>query len=372
MSRTFSGMTRNAHLWLPGLVRASLRRSKQRSPRRVWVAFADHFEPFWKGADEAAARARVKLWRRRWPEIAAGHRDSAGRPPRYTFFYAQEEYSPDLLDMLAEMVEAGVADVDVHLHHDGEGVKDFVARINRFTRTLYHRHGLLRKHDGKVAFGFIHGNWALDNSRPDGRWCGLNNEISLLRELGCYADFTMPSAPSPTQARLVNTIYWATDDPERPKSYDTGIPVTVGGGAPGDLLMIPGPLALDWLGRRRLLLPRLEIGELAAYARPTRHRVRLWLRHAPRLGDNIFIKLFTHGAQERNAETLLGGDLESLLRTLREECSARQLEVYFVSAREMWQAVEAVRLEQDFFNGLDSSSRKTMALDGAGRDRGGL
>ena len=39
-----------------------------------------------------------------------------------------------------------------------------------------------------ARFGFIHGNWCLDNSRADGRWCGLNNELILLRELGCYAD----------------------------------------------------------------------------------------------------------------------------------------------------------------------------------------
>lgn len=361
MSPTFSGMTRNAHLWLPGLVRASLRRSKQRSPKRVWIAFADHFEPFWKGANEAAARARVKLWRRRWPEIAARHRDSAGRPPRYTFFYAEEEYRPHLLAPLAEMAGAGIADVEVHLHHDGQGEKDFVDRIRSFTQVLFLRHGLLRKHGGKIAFGFIHGNWALDNSRPDGRWCGLNNELTLLRELGCYADFTLPSAPSPTQTRTVNTIYWATDDPHQPKSHDAGVPVTPGQPATGDLMMIPGPLGLNWRGRRRRLLPRLETGELAAYDRPTRDRARLWLRLAPHVGAHIFIKLFTHGAQERNAETLLGGDLDLALGYLLAECAERGLQLYFVSAWEMWLAVEAVRRQQDPLLALDSVETGNLA-----------
>jgi len=36
-----------------------------------------------------------------------------------------------------------------------------------------------------------------------------------LRELGCYTDFTMPSGAEETQARLINTIYWAIDDPKR-------------------------------------------------------------------------------------------------------------------------------------------------------------
>ena len=47
----------------------------------------------------------------------------------------------------------------------------------------------------------------------DGRWCGLNNEIGLLCRLGCYADFTFPSAPSETQPAMVNAIYYSRDDP---------------------------------------------------------------------------------------------------------------------------------------------------------------
>jgi hypothetical protein len=48
-----------------------------------------------------------------------------------------------------------------------------------------------------IRFGFIHGNWALDNSLPHGKSCGLDSEIALLRDLGCYGDFTMPSGASP-------------------------------------------------------------------------------------------------------------------------------------------------------------------------------
>ena len=81
---------------------------------------------------------------------------------------------------------------------------------------------------GEVKYGFIHGNWALDNSLPDGKHCGVNNELDVLRETGCYADFTLPSAPSPAQTRTINRIYYAIDDPLRPKSHDTGVPVGSG------------------------------------------------------------------------------------------------------------------------------------------------
>ena len=330
--------TRYAHIWLPGYLRDRWARRNRPPVERVWVMIADHFEPWWRRPDETVARERVRAWRQRWPEIAGRFRDSAGLPPKYTFFYPEEEYTPEFLDMLAEMVELGVADVEVHIHHDGEGEQNFVDRMSKFIEILRARHGLLRIRNGKPAFGFIHGDWALDNSGPGGRHCGLNNELLLLKQLGCYADFTFPAVPHCSQPRLVNTIYWATDDPERPKSYDTGIPVTPGGEANGDLLMVPGPLALNWRGGR--LLPRVETGELAAGNPVTVERVRLWAQSAPRIGGDVFVKLFAHGAREDNAEALLGRDLQFVLRELERLSRQSGFEFRYVSAWEMRQAID--------------------------------
>jgi hypothetical protein len=302
---------------------------------------ADHFEPLRAPADEVAARNRVAPWRVRWPEIAGRHRDAEGNPPQYTFFYPEEEYRPDLLDSLAEMSSNGIADVEIHLHHDGEGEQNFVERISRFKETLSSRHGLLREREGKTVFAFIHGNWALDNSLPGGRLCGLNNEITLLHDLGCYADFTLPSAPSPAQTRTINKIYWATDDPLRPKSHDTGVPLEVGKSSSGDLLMIPGPLTLNWKSRKFGVLPRLETGELAAGNLVTLDRVRLWLNYAPRIGGDSFVKLFSHGAKEDNAEHLLERDLDLTFELLKGECARIGASLRFVTAWNMRKAVEA-------------------------------
>jgi hypothetical protein len=337
-------LVRNSQIWGPGYLkqRAVRMATRPKSPlKRIWMAMADHFEPMWLNPDFKTAQSRVELWSSKWPSIAKNcRRDSAGNSPQYTFFYPQEEYDSRLIEPLAEMTRGGIADVEVHLHHDGEGRQNFVDRINGFCKTLHENHGLLRKRNGKLTFGFIHGNWALDNSRPDGRWCGLNDEIRILHDLGCYADFTMPSGDSSTQARIVNTIYYCAGDPEKTKSYDDGVPVRIGGSVDGDLLLIPGPLGIRWRDR---LLPRLETGELAAQNVATPYRVRRWVDLAPRIGADAFIKLFTHGAQEDNSTALLGGELQSAFNMLAAEASRRECALYFVSAWQMYLAIDAIR-----------------------------
>ena len=137
--------------------------------------------------------------------------------------------------------------------------------------------------------------------------CGLNGEIALLRDLGCYADFTMPSAPSPTAgAGGKSDLSYTNNSDQRPRSFDQGVEATVGGGRRGDLLMITGPLGLRFHER---LMPRLETGELAVYDPPTAARVRRWFVLAPGIGEDLFLKLHVMVAAEQYLEALLNGDL---------------------------------------------------------------
>ena len=335
-------LPRHAEIWLVPYIRDRLRKSIQsRKPKRAWVAITDHYEPHGAGASLETAFSRVAQWRDKWPRIADdAPRDAAGQRPQYSFFYPQEEYQRELLDGIAEMVRLGVGDVEVHLHHNNEQRAAFIQKVTDYCRRLTCDHGLLRQQDGRTVFGFIHGNWALDNSRPDGRCCGLNGEIALLRNLGCYADFTMPSLPSPTQGRVVNQIYWCTSNTDnRPKSFDHGIEATAGGGRRGDLLMITGPVGVRFNER---LMPRVETGEIAGYDLPTPSRVRHWFDLAPTMGDDIFIKLYTHGASERNQDPLLNGGLGNLFGWLAEEANRRDIEVHWATAWHMYQAASSI------------------------------
>lgn len=335
-------LPRHAEIWLmPYLKERLKRRMRGRAPKRAWIAITDHYEPLGGGASIQTALARVGQWRDAWPRIADdAPRDSTGQRPQYSFFYPQEEYQREVLDRIAEIVRLGVGDVEVHLHHDKEVRDAFIRKVTEYCRRLTEDHGLLRHHDGRTVFGFIHGDWALDNSHPEGKWCGLNGEIALLRDLGCYADFTMPCLPEPPQGRVVNQIYWCTNNPDnRPKSFDHGIEATVGGGRRGDLLMITGPLGLRF---RERLLPRLETGEIAGYDLATPARVHYWFDIAPMIGEDVFIKLYTHGAAEQNLEPLLGAGLTNLLRWCAQEATQRGIQLHWCTAWQMYTAVEAL------------------------------
>ena len=167
--------------------------------KHLILAFVDHFEPGYANPGIEKERARVDRWVIKYPELASRYKDSDGINPQHTFFYPDEEYKREHLDKLADLCRAGFGEIEVHLHHDHDTELGLRDRIKSFTETLRRDHDALAvcPKTGGPVFGFIHGNWCLDNSGIGGAGCGVNNELIVLKDLGCYADFTFPSAPSP-------------------------------------------------------------------------------------------------------------------------------------------------------------------------------
>lgn len=337
---------RNMQIWILDYLRRPTRRATG-SPVHVMFCFVDHFEPMWHGADMAVQRERVDRWCTGYRALASRHRDADGRPPQHGFFYPEEEYAEEHLDKLAALCADGYGEIEIHLHHDNDTEQNFCESITRFCKVLQERHGALSNHPetGAPAFGFIHGNWCLDNSRADGRWCGINNELILLRELGCYADFTLPSAPSETQTSTVNSIYYATDDPSKPKSHDRGVAVRSGGQTSGDLMIVQGPLGLNWRERRFGILPRIENADVRRGCPPTPSRVDAWVRtgvHVQGRPDWVFVKVHTHGTQEADMDTLLGPAVDAMHTHLESAYNDGQRHVlHYVTAREVYNIIKA-------------------------------
>lgn len=305
---------RNVQYWIGPYLFPHRRRAQPRrdEPLDVFIAVCDHYEPECYGADRATARARVERWTREYPRLFERFRDSRGRAPQHTFFFPQDEYRPEYLDELRQLCDAGYGDVDVHLHHHNDTASGLREKLEEFRETLHLRHGLLRRdpHTGEIVYGFIHGNWALCNSRPDGQACGVDQELTVLLQTGCYADFTFPSAPSPTQPRTINSIYYARDLPGRCRSHDFGDFAEVGRTPSQDqLLMIQGPLGLDWHNRKLGLIPAIENADLTGRRPPTLDRFRRWVQtgvHVAGRPNWVFVKLHTHGCKDANTGMLLG------------------------------------------------------------------
>jgi len=342
----------NTLAWLPNYYRRRMSTPSLNlaggEPFTIYFCICDHYEPYWHQADDHTAQKRIQKWLNEYPAIAEKYPDSAGNVLKYSFFYPEEEYRYEDMKQIEQLCRAGFGEVEVHLHHDQDNPGHLRKTLLDYKKRLFNDHGLLSqdKLTGDIAYGFIHGNWALDNSRPDGQYCGINNELNILQETGCYADFTMPSAPDVTQTRKVNSIYYALDDPDRPKSHDTGIDAAAGQKGEG-LLMVQGPLSPNWKHRRLGILPAIENGGLMANNPPTKERIDQWIAqniHVKSCPQAVFVKIYTHGTQEPIMDMLFdNGHLAAMLEYLTHLADeAKSVSMRFVSAREMANTIRAI------------------------------
>ena len=320
--------------------------------KHLMFCFVDHYEPGWEQPSYATECIRVARWREEYPKLCDGHRDADGRAPIHTFFYPEEEYRPEHLDAIVELCRLGLGEIEIHLHHDNDTEAGLREKLRRFTELLATRHDALPRDaaTGQPRWAFIHGNWALDNCHPGGTGCGVNNELIVLREEGCYADFTLPAAPDPCQTSTVNKIYYAADDPLRPKSHDHGVRVRVGQQPSGDLMIIQGPLGFMWHSRKFGILPRIENADVRTSSPPTPARVDAWVETGIHVGGKpewVFVKVHTHGTQERDMDTLLGSSMAQAFSYLEKRYNdGREWKLHYVSARETYNIIKAAEAGQ--------------------------
>lgn len=344
------------HLWiLPYLGQrfALLRKRDIQTPTHIIFCLADHFEPRWENPAYEVECARVNAWVQRYPQIAQKFRDADGKFPQHTFFYPAEEYRPEHLEKLADLCKRGFGEIEIHLHHENDTSCGFKEKLILYKNQLM-QHGLLSTDNaGHLRYGFIHGNWALDNSRKNGKFCGVNNELTILKETGCYADFTLPAAPSEAQTKKINSIYYAHDNPDRPKSHNTGIAVEAGARPANDgLMIIQGPLTLNWKRRKWRVFPRIENGEISAKNPPTKERVDLWIKqhiHVKGRPDWVFVKVHIHGAQKMNLDIFLWEKFEEMFSYLTDKYNdGKNYVLHYVTARQMYNIIKAA---EDGLNG---------------------
>ena len=335
--------------WFPSYAWQQITRRTPSGHKHLLIALADHFEPAILPND-GCARApyheqerRLHEWSQTYPISFDRVRDSDGRPFVHTYFYPAEQYDKGLLDALAAHSREGWGEIEVHLHH-GLKLPDTAENTGRqlveVRDALAYQHGSLCFLDGigSPRYAFVHGNFALANS-AGGYNCGVDSEIKVLSETGCYADCTLPPGLyHRAHIPKINSLYECREPLERPQAHRKGRDLQVGHAPNVFPLMLQGPLMLGFVrpdGRR---LVAVENGSLTANNPPTLYRLGLWKRAAIAVKgrpDWLFIKLQCHGMDPRDQEVMLGTTIQNFLRGLVHEAHDRAETIHFVCVREM-------------------------------------
>lgn len=337
--------------WLPGYFwQRVTRRTVVRGPVHLIIALADHFEPsFLPGvphgtyAPRDEQERRLERWCREYPRLVEDWRDADERPFRHTYFFPAEQYDKTLIERLAEHCRAGWGEIEIHLHHGvyapdtSESTRHMLVQF----RDALAGCGCLSRPDscGPPRYAFVHGNWALANSAR-GHFCGVDDEMRILAETGCYADLTLPSAPNLAQIGKINALYECALPLDERAPHRRGLDLASGRPPTTFPLIIQGPLMLDFRRRNHgWLVPSIDSSEITTAHPPTMERLRLWREAGITVEgrpDWVFIKLHCHGMSPQDEEAMLGAPMRIFLRGLVEDAkSGHQYDVHFVTAREM-------------------------------------
>jgi hypothetical protein len=305
---------------------------------------ADHFEPAivpgdgQKRTPRDVQEQRVERWCREYPALSREWPDSDGYAFQHTYFYPAEQFDPRLIDRLAEHCRQGRGEIGIHLHHGMDAPdtpKNTQQTLTSFRDEL-ERRGCLSYFDGTAParYAFVHGNFALANS-AGGRMCGVDSELQILADSGCYADLTLPTAPfDPAQIAKTNSLYECELPLTHRAAHSIGRDLQMGRSPRVFPLMLQGPLQL-YFNRGRL---RIENGSLVGTNPPNLRRLQLWKNAAICVKgrpDWIFIKLHCHSMDPTHESAVLGDGMRSFLRELVGGAGDRNEVLHFCSAREM-------------------------------------
>lgn len=348
----YKGYRKKIYIWFPGYLKEFLLKTSQKESteglKHIIFLFVDHFEaPL---GERMIGRQRITEWVAKYPKIAKRHQDSDGICPQHTWFYACEKFDLDYkgaeeeLKAISELCRGGYGEIEFHLHHHNDTSASLKDKINRGVE-IFNKFGALITAENKPqkVFGFIHGGWALDNSIK-GK-CGVNNELQVLREAGCYADFTFPAYSFISQPRKINSIYYSKDDPDKPKSYDTGFDVEVGKKPMGDLMIIEGSLTINWKDWRHIFYPKIEYGDISKQDPPTPTRVDQWIRcniHVKGRPEWAFVKIYCHGCYDETMEVVLGKKIDEMFTYLEDKYNdGVKYRLHYVTARQAYNIIKA-------------------------------
>ncbi len=324
-------------------------RSAPRGRVHLIIALADHFEPSFLPENGRAhaplleQERRVEAWCKEYPRAVDSWRDQEGRPFAHTYFFPAEQYDRGLLDQLAAHCHAGWGEIEIHLHHGmdaPDAAENTRRQLEQFRDALVRDHGSLCFMEGssQPRYAFVHGNFTLANSAR-GYACGVDNEMELLADTGCYVDLTLPAAAfHPAQIAKINSLYECGLPLNMRAPHRRGRNLRVGSAPRIFPIQVQGPLMLDFDLQARNRIGRVENAALTGANPPSLRRLLLWKKAAISVEgrpDWLFVKLHCHSMDAAQRESVMGAPMQKFLTELVTGAQERRELIHFVTAREM-------------------------------------
>ena len=243
--RSAASCSARMHRWIAGWARDRARKAMIARPegeRHVLVAVCDHFEPLHGGrrarsvsrASAPGANATPR-WRAAFATRTVGRRATRSSSPARSI-------TRRFVEPLAEMVEAGLGEVEVHLHHDGD--TRALACSDKLAQTLtdLEAHGVVPERSGRPGVG-VHPRQLGARERPARRAMVRRRRRArapprarLLRRL----HVPERARPLPAVDRQPHLLSARRVAPARLRLHGR----SGGGPRPARVLLVQGPLAL--------------------------------------------------------------------------------------------------------------------------------
>ena len=306
------------------------------SEKHLIFLMVDHYE---HGARPESPE-KNRQWCEKFRIISDKYRDDYDNRFRYTWFYPYDHHVGEIMHDLSRMAFEGYGEIEFHWHIGTKDEHD-MTRENFSEKTAeavkwFQQFGAMitEEEQPRAAFAYIAGVWDLDASRSPVSH-GLTNQIDVFYKNGCYADFTYSTIGTAAQPSKINSLYYVEDDPDLPKSHNTGTDVEVGKLVDGKLMIFQGPMLIDWQGH-------IEYGAIEPDPRFHPDRIPKWLEaniHVKGRPEWVFVKVYSHGAQA--GKVVLEHDMEWMLQELKKYTSEHGIKLHFMSAREAFNVVKA-------------------------------
>jgi len=332
---------KNIHIWLLNYLSRNTKsffsKKTNDSVKDIMFLFVDHFEL-------AGKEDRLNAWMNEYPKLVNKFKDWDGVKPQHTWFSALDLIDEHELSQIKKLVDNGLGEVELHWHHSHKSSEEFINDFNE-GMAVFHKYGFMlpyRKGEHS-CFSFIHGNWSLNNARGE-KFCGIENEIKILKDLGCYGDYTFPALFTDSQPKYVNQISY-TNENVLGNGYFTAREAEVGKPQKdSEFMIMQGPLAINYKDWRHKWHPTIEDGDINKnHTQGSKSRIDCWIRQNIHVKNNpnwVFVKVFCHGAQDYKSltsEAML--DMYKYLESKYND--GEKYRLHYVTARESYNIIKA-------------------------------